>query len=98
MALLLLAPVVQASDSGDVTLYGQMRISADNTDNDQDETARVSNGESRMGVRGAENLGNGMKTVFQLEVKSTWTTAWAAAAVRLQHLSMGRIYPAFPWV
>jgi predicted porin len=67
-ALLLLAPVAQAADSSDVTLYGQARISLDNTDNGRDETARVSNGESRVGVRGAENLGNGMKAVFQLEV------------------------------
>ncbi len=60
---------VQA-DEGSVTLYGQARVSVDVTDNDQGRITNVSNGESRLGIKGTESLGSGLKAVFQFEVNA----------------------------
>lgn len=64
-----LAPFCGAhADEGVVTLYGQARMSVDYVDDDVNDVTQISNGDSRLGVKGAEPLGNGIKAIFQFEV------------------------------
>lgn len=63
-----LLPGVSPADEGTVTLYGQARLSVDYIDDDVNELEQISNGDSRLGVKGIEPLGNGIKAVFQFEV------------------------------
>lgn len=55
----------QAADN--VTVYGKARMSVDATDNGTDNLTNVSSNASRLGFKGIEDLGNGMKAFFQLE-------------------------------
>lgn len=55
----------QASDT--VTVYGAARASVDITDDGITSVNRVSNGQSRLGFRGQEDLGNGLHAIFQFE-------------------------------
>lgn len=57
---------VQADD-GNVTLYGKARSSVNFTDNGTDNVTDVSSNASRLGFKGKEDLGNGLKAVFQFE-------------------------------
>ena len=65
---LLAAPPLAGADSNNTTLYGQTRLSVDSVDNDKDRVLKVADTESRLGVKGFELIGNGLKAVFQLEV------------------------------
>lgn len=69
MAIIATSLPAQAVDVDNVTFYGQARTSIDYVDNDEDSQAQVSNGDSRLGVRGMKELGNGLKAVFQFEVQ-----------------------------
>lgn len=66
LALTVLPLAAQAENSS-TTLYGQVRLSVDSVDNDADRVTRVSDTESRLGIKGFEGLGNGLKAVFQFE-------------------------------
>jgi len=61
--LLTMSTAVQA----DITLYGKARTSVDLTDNGVDNVTNVSSNSSRLGFKGSEDLGNGLKAVFQYE-------------------------------
>lgn len=52
---------------GNVTVYGKARLSADSTDDGAKRVTRVSDSDSRLGFKGKEDLGNGLKAVFQIE-------------------------------
>lgn len=68
LALLLATLATSAAASGNTILYGQTRVSVDSVDNDEDRVTKVADTESRLGIKGFENLGNSLKAVFQLEV------------------------------
>jgi len=66
------------ADSGNVTIYGQMRMSydlvnpgyANNTANgnvDSHNVNKVSDNSSRLGFKGTEDLGNGLSAIWQIE-------------------------------
>ncbi len=57
--------VIQAANN--VTVYGKARASVDITDNGGENLNRVSSNGSRLGFKGSEDLGDGLKAVFQLE-------------------------------
>ncbi|OOZ39504.1 hypothetical protein BOW53_11375 [Solemya pervernicosa gill symbiont] len=56
--------------NADVTIYGKMHVSIDATDSsdssDSDNTS-ISSNSSRIGFKGSEDLGNGLKAVWQVE-------------------------------
>lgn len=52
---------------GNVTVYGKARLSADSTDDGAKHVTRVSESDSRLGFKGKEDLGNGLKAIFQIE-------------------------------
>ncbi|MEO5703241.1 MAG: porin, partial [Gammaproteobacteria bacterium] len=60
--------VASEAGGGNTTLYGQARLSIDSVDNGTDRVTQIADTESRLGIKGFENLGNGLKAVFQLEV------------------------------
>ncbi|MBI3343537.1 MAG: porin [Gammaproteobacteria bacterium] len=66
LALAAALPVgAQAADN--ITLYGKARLSVDFTDTGASNVTKVSDAISRLGVKGTEDLGNGLKAIFQME-------------------------------
>lgn len=64
-AALVAGPMVTANAAA--TLYGHFHLSMDRFDNDTTEDGRMSSNSSRIGVRGNEDLGGGLKSIYQLE-------------------------------
>lgn len=66
-AALVAGPIVAAHAAG-ATLYGHMHMSLDRLDNDSgNEDGRMSNNSSRIGFKGDEDLGGGLKAIYQIE-------------------------------
>lgn len=72
----LAAPATVLAQASNVQIYGRVNVGIDNYSNtgatagsafDQKSRYRVYDGYSRIGVRGEENLGNGMSALFQIE-------------------------------
>lgn len=60
------APMVANADSGNVTIGGTVKMSVDSLDNGVDRNWNVSSNSSNIWFKGAEDLGNGMKAVWQM--------------------------------
>ena len=58
---------VPAVAAADTTLYGRFNVSLDHVDNDANSSTQLANNSSRLGVRGSEDLGGGLRAVFQIE-------------------------------
>ncbi|MEO5703239.1 MAG: porin [Gammaproteobacteria bacterium] len=67
--LMIAAPFAAQAADGGTTLYGQARISVDSADNGAERVTRVANRDTNLGVKGFENLGNGLKAIFQFETQ-----------------------------
>lgn len=65
-AALVAGPVVAAHAAG-ATLYGHMHLSMDRYDNDVNEEGMMANNSSRFGIKGDEDLGGGLKAIYQME-------------------------------
>jgi predicted porin len=52
----------------DATVYGKLHMSIDAQDNGSTSGLTHSSNDSRLGFKGSEDLGNGMSTIFQVEV------------------------------
>jgi hypothetical protein len=65
-AALVAGPMVAAHAAG-ATLYGHMHMSMDRYDNDVNEEGMMANNSSRFGIKGDEDLGGGLKAIYQLE-------------------------------
>lgn len=65
-AALVAGPVVAAQAAG-ATLYGHLHMSMDRYDNDVSEDGFMANNSSRFGIKGDEDLGGGMKAIYQVE-------------------------------
>lgn len=61
------APLAAQGDGSSVQIYGLMQPSVDHIDNGQETGTSMQNNKSRLGFRGAEDLGNNLKAIFQLE-------------------------------
>jgi predicted porin len=63
------------ADSGNIAWYGKVYLNAESVKNDKnvapakDSALRVLSNTSRLGIKGSEDLGNGMNGIFQYEVQ-----------------------------
>jgi predicted porin len=65
-AALVAGPMVAAHAAG-ATLYGHMHMSMDRYDNDTTEEGMMASNSSRFGIKGDEDLGGGLKGIYQVE-------------------------------
>ena len=65
-AALVAGPMVAAHAAG-ATLYGHFHMSMDRFDNDSKEEGVMANNSSRFGIKGDEDLGGGLKAIYQIE-------------------------------
>ncbi|SEP61276.1 Outer membrane protein (porin) [Ectothiorhodospira magna] len=56
-----------AAAMADTTLYGRLNVSMDYVDDGVDSSHQLASNSSRLGVRGSEDLGMGLRGVFQIE-------------------------------
>lgn len=78
------APMVANADSGNVQIGGVVKMSVDSLDNGNDRNWNVSTNSSNIWFKGSEDLGNGLKAVWQMtnyvgmgdtgSVNNTWTS------------------------
>lgn len=65
------APVAAMADTGNVTLYGVAHMSVDSVSGNATSVATkrlgVNSNSSRLGVKGSEDIGDGLKAIFQIE-------------------------------
>lgn len=64
---LLAVPLSATAGDGNVTVYGKARTSVNLTDTGTNNVTSVASNSSRLGLKGTEDLGNGMKAFFQFE-------------------------------
>lgn len=55
------------ADTSNVNVYGVAHVSFDLTDNGNTSTHKVSSNQSRLGLKGSEDLGDGLSAVWQIE-------------------------------
>ena len=63
----LAAPMAVQAQGSNVQIYGLLQPSIDFVDNGNDTGTSMQNNNSRLGFKGSEDLGNGLKAIFQLE-------------------------------
>lgn len=61
------APAMALADTANVSVYGQANVSYDMTKNGVIGANKVSSNISRIGLKGSEDLGNGLNAVWQIE-------------------------------
>jgi predicted porin len=64
IAAVVAAPAAVAADT---TLYGKVNVSIQANDNGTTDNYTVNSNASRIGVKGSEDLGNGLKAIFKME-------------------------------
>jgi predicted porin len=80
------APAAMANDT---TLYGKVHMSINNSDTAAGDQWNVSSHSSRLGVKGSEDLGNGMKAIFQYEMSYNGTdSATAIGSARNSYIGL----------
>lgn len=78
LAAAVTATAAQAGEN--YTLYGKARMSVDATDNGSANVTNVSSNSSRLGFKGVEDIGNGLKAIFQMEVLANLDDGGASTA------------------
>ena len=88
------AVATTAAHAGDTyTLYGKARMSVDMTDNGTNNLTNVANNNSRLGFKGNEDLGNGLRALFQIEAlvnldDGTGSTSTLLGSARNSHVGL----------
>ena len=62
------AVAAPAAVMADATVYGKINMSIDSQDDGSESGLFHSSNDSRMGFKGSEDLGNGLSTIYQVEV------------------------------
>jgi predicted porin len=81
-----------AAAQSNVTIYGRVNLTAERQDRDGDKTSVLQNNASRIGFRGTEDLGGGLKAGFVLEHgfnADTGTQTQGAFWARQSELNLG---------
>lgn len=72
IAVAIAAAVAAPVAFADATVYGVAHMSYDNLDNGSTSVAAVSSNSSRIGIKGSEDLGAGLKAVYQFETTASF--------------------------
>ncbi len=67
IALSLAAVTLSAAANADVEIYGKGFVTLENYDNGSETITETNSNASRIGFKGSEDLGNGLKAVFKIE-------------------------------
>jgi predicted porin len=67
IAISLAAATLSATATADVEIYGKGFVTIENYDNGSTTITETNNNASRIGFKGSEDLGNGLKAVFKIE-------------------------------
>ncbi len=99
------APLAAQAQSSNVQIYGLLQPSIDFVDNGDESGTSMQNNNSRLGFKGSEDLGNGLKAIFQLESAvdfddrsgSGWTRrdSWVGLAGSFGQLVAGTKFSAY---
>lgn len=94
-----IAPAAAMADSGNVTVYGQIDMSVDSVSATGAGSAaasqnvpshgRVSSNNSRIGFKGAEDLGNGLSAIWQIESLVAMDNAAAGSTLGTRNTYLG---------
>lgn len=92
------ASAAQAQSQSNVTIYGRLNVTAERQDLDNRSQTVLANNASRIGFKGSEDIGNGLKAGFVLEHGFDATTGvadsrfWAReSTVSLSHNAYGTV-------
>jgi len=89
---LALAPASAQAQAGNVVLYGRLNLALENVQDGQQHVTRESNNRSVLGFRGAEDLGNGMSALFQIEGTLAPDTGAGSPAARDTRVGLATPY------
>jgi predicted porin len=82
LAVLAAACAAAHADDGNVQIYGRLNLGLESLRNDDVRVARLSNYRSVLGFRGSEDLGGGLKAIFQIEGTLSPDTGAGSPAAR----------------
>ena len=68
IAAAFIAPIAATADTENVTVYGKVHASVEKNDFTGQDNYTVSSNSSRLGFKGSEDLGNGLKAIWQYEL------------------------------
>jgi predicted porin len=88
----MVAAATTATAGDEPTLYAKIHLSIDSMDNggstDAADGIFVSSNSSRLGIKGAEDLGNGLKAVYKYEMSTNYSSAGAVNGNRNAYLGL----------
>ena len=93
-----------AAQAQNVQIYGLLQMSVDRVDDGNESGTSMTDNNSRLGFRGTEDLGNGLKAIFQLESSvrpdergGTWTgrDSWVGLAGSFGSVVVGNKFTAY---
>jgi predicted porin len=86
IAAVVAAPAVSAADT---TLYGKAHVSIQSNDNGAGDNYSVNSNASRLGVKGSEDLGDGLKAIFGYEMGYDITDGGANGPISARNAYVG---------
>ena len=86
IAAVVAAPAVSAADT---TLYGKAHVSIQSNDNGATDNYSVNSNASRLGVKGSEDLGDGLKAIFGYEMGYDITDGGANGPISARNAYVG---------
>jgi len=90
IAAAIAAAVAAPAAMAETTLYGKVHMDIRSNDSDHVDNWTVNSNASRLGVKGSEDLGNGLKAIFQYEMTYSGTDSVEAfGAARNSYIGLG---------
>ena len=90
-----IVPMAAAADTNNVTVYGKVHVSIDSNDTAAKDNYEVSSRSSRLGFKGTEDLGNGLKAIWQYEMTYDVTDGDAVTSARNSYVGLAGDFGTF---